>query len=118
MILPLEAGGPGDVLARFLAQAMGKPLQQKVLIENIGGAGGNIGVARAAKAAPDGYALLLHHIGISTSPAMYRNLQFNPISDFEPIGLVAVHERHQCEFYHGSLQRHRTGNERPDRRAH
>ena len=89
MILPLEAGGPGDVLARFLAQAMGRPLQQKVLVENIGGAGGNIGVARAAKAAPDGYTLLLHHIGISTSPALYRNLQFNPVNDFDPIGLVA-----------------------------
>ncbi len=89
MILPQEAGGPGDAVARFLAQAMSKPLQQKVLIENVGGAGGNIGVTRAAKANPDGYTLLLQHIGISTSPALYRKLQVNPITDFEPIGLVA-----------------------------
>ena len=89
VILPQEAGGPGDAMARLLAQAMGKTLQQKLVIENAGGAGGNIGVARAAKATPDGYTLLLHHIGISTSPALYRNLQVNPITDFEPIGLVA-----------------------------
>ncbi|MFM9972852.1 MAG: tripartite tricarboxylate transporter substrate-binding protein [Burkholderiales bacterium] len=89
IVLPQEPGGPGDAVARFLAQAMGKPLQQKLIIENVGGAGGNIGVARAAKANPDGYTLLLQHIGISTSPALYRNLQFNPITDLEPIGLVA-----------------------------
>ncbi|MSQ51782.1 MAG: tripartite tricarboxylate transporter substrate binding protein BugD [Betaproteobacteria bacterium] len=89
IILPQEPGGPGDVVARFLAQAMGKPLQQKILIENVGGAGGNIGVARAAKANPDGHTLLLQHIGISTSPALYRKLEVNPITDFEPIGLVA-----------------------------
>ena len=89
IILPQEPGGPGDAVARFLALAMSKPLQQKVLIENVGGAGGNIGVARAARANPDGHTLLLQHIGISTSPALYRKLQVNPITDFEPIGLVA-----------------------------
>jgi tripartite-type tricarboxylate transporter receptor subunit TctC len=89
MILPQEPGGPGDAVARFLAQAMSKPLQQKIIIENVGGAGGNIGVTRAARANPDGYTLLLQHIGISTSPALYRKLQVNPITDFEPIGLVA-----------------------------
>jgi len=89
MIVPFAAGGPTDTLGRNLAQAMGKPLKQTVIIENVGGAGGNIGVTRAAKATPDGYTLLLHHIGMSTSPALYRTLQYNPLTDFEYIGLVA-----------------------------
>jgi tripartite-type tricarboxylate transporter receptor subunit TctC len=89
MIVPFAAGGPTDTLGRNLAQAMAKPLKQTVIIENVGGAGGNIGVTRAAKASPDGYTLLLHHIGMSTSPALYRSLQYNPLTDFEYIGLVA-----------------------------
>lgn len=89
VILPLAAGGPGDVMARYLAQAMQKTLKQPLVIENVGGAGGNIGTARAAKAAPDGYTLLLHHIGMATNPALYRSLQYNPLTDFEYIGLVA-----------------------------
>ena len=60
-----------------------------MIIENVGGAGGNIGVDRVAKARPDGYTLLLHHIGMSTSPALYRKLNYNPLTDFEYIGLVA-----------------------------
>ena len=89
MIVPFAAGGPTDTLGRNLAQALAKPLKQTVIIENVGGAGGNIGVTRAAKASPDGYTLLLHHIGMSTSLALYRTLQYNPLTDFEYIGLVA-----------------------------
>jgi tripartite-type tricarboxylate transporter receptor subunit TctC len=89
MIVPFAAGGPTDTLGRNLAQAMGKPLKQTVIVENVGGAGGNIGVTRAAKANADGYTLLLHHIGMSTSPALYRKLQYNPLTDFEYVGLVA-----------------------------
>ena len=70
MVIPFAAGGPTDTLGRNLGQAMTKHLKQSVLIENVGGAGGNIGVTRVAKAAPDGYTVLLHHIGMSTSPAL------------------------------------------------
>ena len=89
MVVPFAAGGPTDTLGRNLGQAMGKQLKQTIIIENVGGAGGNIGVTRVSRAAPDGYTLLLHHIGMSTSPALYRKLDYNPLTDFEYIGLVA-----------------------------
>jgi tripartite-type tricarboxylate transporter receptor subunit TctC len=89
MIVPFSAGGPTDTLGRTIAQAMTTALKQTVIIENVGGAGGNIGVDRVAKARPDGYTVLLHHIGMSTSPALYRKLNYNPLTDFEYIGLVA-----------------------------
>jgi tripartite-type tricarboxylate transporter receptor subunit TctC len=88
IIVPFSAGGPTDTVTRLLAQSMGKTLGQQVIVENVGGAGGTIGATRAAKAASDGYTLLLHHIGMSTSVALYRKLPFNPVTDFEPIGLV------------------------------
>jgi len=69
IVVPFTAGGPTDKVARDLAEAMRKPMGgQSIIIENIGGAGGTLGAARAAKASNDGYTLLLHHIGISTSP--------------------------------------------------
>jgi tripartite-type tricarboxylate transporter receptor subunit TctC len=89
MVVPFSAGGPTDTLGRTIAQAMTVDLKQTVMIENVGGAGGTIGVNRVAKAAPDGYTLLLHHIGMSTAPALYRTLPYKPIDDFEFIGLVA-----------------------------
>ena len=89
MVVPFSAGGPTDTLGRTIAQAMTTVLKQTVIIENVGGAGGNIGVDRVAKARPDGYTILLHHIGMSTSPALYRKLNYNPLADFEYIGLVA-----------------------------
>ena len=89
MVVPFSAGGPTDTLGRTIAQAMTVNLKQSVIIENVGGAGGNIGVDRVAKARPDGYTILLHHIGMSTSPALYRKLNYNPLTDFEYIGLVA-----------------------------
>jgi tripartite-type tricarboxylate transporter receptor subunit TctC len=88
MIVPFAAGGPTDTVARLVAQSMGTTLKQQIIIENVGGAGGTIGAARAAKAAPDGYTLFLHHIGQSTAPALYRKLSYNAIDSFEPIGLV------------------------------
>jgi tripartite-type tricarboxylate transporter receptor subunit TctC len=88
MIVPFAAGGPTDTVARLVAQSMGTKLKQQILIENVAGAGGTIGAARAAKAAPDGYTLFLHHIGQSTAPALYRKLSYNAIDSFEPIGLV------------------------------
>ena len=89
MVIPFAAGGPTDTLGRNLGVAWGKLLKQTVIIENVGGAGGNIGVNRVAHAAPDGYNILLHHIGMSTSPALYRKLDYDPLGDFEYIGLVA-----------------------------
>jgi tripartite-type tricarboxylate transporter receptor subunit TctC len=89
VIVPFAAGGPTDTLTRNLAQAWGKTLKTSMIVENVGGAGGNIGVTRAAKAAPDGYTVLVHHIGMATSPALYRKLDYNPLTDFEYIGLIA-----------------------------
>lgn len=88
LIVPFAAGGPTDVVARRLAEAMGKPLGGTVVVENVAGAGGNIAVDKAAKASPDGYSILIHHIGMSTSPALYRKLNYNALTDFEYVGQV------------------------------
>lgn len=88
IIVPYSAGGPTDTVARLVAKAMSVPLNGQIIIENADGAGGTIGAAKAAAAANDGYTLLLHHIGMSTAPALYRKLPFNPVNDFEPIGLI------------------------------
>src|SRR6201991_2490326 len=88
MIVPFSAGGPGDVIARILGSAMSATLKQSIVIENVVGAGGTLGTNRVAKAAPDGYTLLLMHVGQATAPALYAKLPFDPIGDFAPIGLV------------------------------
>jgi tripartite-type tricarboxylate transporter receptor subunit TctC len=88
IIVPFSAGGPTDTVTRLLAQSMGKTLGQQIIVENVGGAGGTIGATRAARAAPDGYTLLLYHIGMATAPTLYRRLPYKPVEDFEPIGLI------------------------------
>jgi tripartite-type tricarboxylate transporter receptor subunit TctC len=88
MVVPFAAGGPTDTVARLIGGPMSKTLKQQVIIENVGGAGGTIAAGRVAKAAPDGYTILIHHIGMSTAPALYRRLPYNPLTDFEPIGLI------------------------------
>jgi tripartite-type tricarboxylate transporter receptor subunit TctC len=88
MIVPYAAGGPTDTVARLIAVPMSKTLTQQVIIENVLGAGGTIASNRVAKSSPDGYTILIHHIGMSTAPALYRKLPFNPITDFEPIGMI------------------------------
>jgi tripartite-type tricarboxylate transporter receptor subunit TctC len=89
LVVPFAAGGPTDKVARDLAEALRKPLGgQAIVIENVGGAGGTLGATKVAKAAPDGYTLLLHHIGMATSPALYRNLPYKTLDDFEYLGLV------------------------------
>jgi tripartite-type tricarboxylate transporter receptor subunit TctC len=89
MVIPFSAGGPTDVIARILAHSMTKSLGQQVLVENTVGAGGTIAATKVARAKPDGYTLFLHHNGMATAPALYRKLQFNPLTDFEYIGQVA-----------------------------
>ena len=88
IVVPFAAGGPTDTVARLIGQSMQKSLRQTILVENVGGAGGTLGADRVAKAAPDGYALLLHHIGHATSATLYRKLPYDTIADFSPIGLV------------------------------
>ena len=88
MIVPFAAGGPTDTVARTVAAVMSKSLGQTVVVENVGGAGGTIGVGRVVAAPNDGYTFLLMHIGISTAPALYRTLKYDVNKDLEPIGLV------------------------------
>jgi tripartite-type tricarboxylate transporter receptor subunit TctC len=88
IVVPFAAGGPTDKVARDLGDVMRQKLGQPVIIENVGGAGGTLGASKVAKAAPDGYTLLLHHIGMATSPALYRNLPYKTLDDFEYVGMV------------------------------
>lgn len=88
LVVPFSAGGPTDTVARLIAQPMSKALGQSVVIENIGGAGGTIAAARVARGTPDGHTIFLHHIGQATSATLYKNLSYNVLDDFEPIGLV------------------------------
>jgi tripartite-type tricarboxylate transporter receptor subunit TctC len=88
IVVPYVAGGPTDVLARNLGAALSPALKQQIIVENYGGAGGTIGTARVARAQPDGYTMLLMHIGIATAPALYRKLPYDTVTDFEPIGRV------------------------------
>ena len=88
MLVPFAAGGPTDTIARLTAAGMAKSLGQQVIVENATGAGGTIGSTRAARAQPDGYTLLIHHVGISTAATLYRNLSYDTKTAFAPIGLV------------------------------
>lgn len=83
LVVPFAAGGPTDIVARTLASTMGKTLGQTVVVENKLGAGGTLAAGYVAKANPDGYTFLIHHNGMSTAPALYRKMAFNPLTDFE-----------------------------------
>ena len=89
VISPYAPGGASDFLARTLAEAMRTRLHQTVIVQNVPGAGGAVGSIQAAKAKPDGYTLLLNHIGLSTIPSLYKKLNFDPLASFEFIGLFA-----------------------------
>ena len=88
LMIPFAAGGPTDILARMMAVPMGKSLGGTVVVENAVGAGGTIGATKAARAAPNGYTIFLHHMGMATAPTLYKKLQFDPLKDFEYIGQV------------------------------
>lgn len=89
IVVPFAAGGPTDTVARSLADAMMRTLPgSNMIVENVAGAGGTIGVNKVAKAQPDGHTLLVFHIGMATAPTLYRKLPFDPLKDFEYIGLI------------------------------
>jgi tripartite-type tricarboxylate transporter receptor subunit TctC len=88
LVVPFAAGGPTDVVARMIAIPMSKALGQTVLVENTVGAGGTIAAQRVARAAPNGYTIFIHHMGMATAPALYKKLSFDPLKDFEYIGQV------------------------------
>jgi tripartite-type tricarboxylate transporter receptor subunit TctC len=89
IVVPFAAGGPTDRVARDLAEAMRKPLGgATVVVDNAAGAGGSIGANKVARAAPDGYTLLLHHVGMATMPTLVRNIPFKVESDFEYLGMI------------------------------
>ena len=91
LIVPFPPGGSTDILARALSQKLAEGLAQPVVIDNRPGAGGSIGAEAAAKAAPDGYTLLMGQLGpLAVSPAIYRNLPYDPVKSFAPVSLMAI----------------------------
>jgi len=90
VIVPFAAGGPTDVIARIVSEHMGKTLGQQLIVENVAGAGGTTGITKASQATPDGYTIMMGHMGThGAAPALYANLKYKPASDFEPIGMAA-----------------------------
>ena len=89
LMMPYAAGGPGDTLTRIIGQGMSKVLRRQFLVENVAGAGGTLGTAKVAASVPDGHSLLVMHFGHAANTALYRNLRYEPIKDFEPIGMIA-----------------------------
>jgi tripartite-type tricarboxylate transporter receptor subunit TctC len=87
-VVPFSAGGPTDTVTRMIAEPMAKELGAKIVVQNKEGAGGTVGAGEVARAKADGYTVLMHHIGMSTAPALYKNLGYKPLEDFEMIGLV------------------------------
>jgi tripartite-type tricarboxylate transporter receptor subunit TctC len=88
LIVPYPPGGATDAISRIIQDAMSKSLGQQVVIENIGGAGGMIAAAKAARAAPDGYTILIHQVALAAGVTMYQNLSFDALKDFTTIGLI------------------------------
>jgi tripartite-type tricarboxylate transporter receptor subunit TctC len=90
VIVPFAAAGPVDILARIIVDALAKELGQSVIVENRGGAGGNIAMGAAARAKPDGYTLLLTSSVLVVNPLLYPSVPFDPVRDFTPISLLAT----------------------------
>jgi tripartite-type tricarboxylate transporter receptor subunit TctC len=88
LVVPAAAGGPTDTVARLIAESMSRTLGQSVIVENVGGAGGTIAMARVAKAAPDGYTVAVWHIAQATAPALYENLRYDVVNDFDHLGRI------------------------------
>ena len=90
IIVPFAAGGPTDIIARIVGEYFSKTLGQQFIVENVARAGGTTGITRGAQARPDGYTIMMGHMGThGAAPALYPNLKYDPTKDFEPIGLAA-----------------------------
>ncbi|MGZ8197118.1 MAG: Bug family tripartite tricarboxylate transporter substrate binding protein, partial [Burkholderiales bacterium] len=91
LVIPYPPGGGTDTIGRPLVQRLGENLKQQVIVDNRGGAGGNIGMEIAAKSPPDGYTLVLAITAqLAVNPALYKKLPYDPVKDFEPISLLAT----------------------------
>src|SRR5215472_3005869 len=90
VIVPFAAGGPTDVIARMVAERLSEAWGQQLYVENMPGAGGNLGVEIAGRAAPDGYTILVVSTGFIINPSMYSKIGYDPVKDFAPISLVAA----------------------------
>ena len=88
MVVPFSAGGPTDTVTRLITEPMGQVLGQGFVVQNVTGAGGTVAAGQVANAPADGYTVLIHHIGMSTAPTLYPNLPYDPLEDFETVGLV------------------------------
>ena len=112
VIVPFAPGGQTDVVARLIGQQLSEHLKQQFYVENVPGAGGNIGAGRAAQAAPDGYTILfVDGIGFTANPSLYKKVPYDPIADFEPVGIaattmhvLAVHPELRRNRYRSSLR--------------
>jgi tripartite-type tricarboxylate transporter receptor subunit TctC len=90
VIVPYAPGGPTDIIARLIGQKLSEYLGQQFYVENIGGAGGNVGMGRGAKAAPDGYILLVVPANIITNPALYKKVPYDPYKDCDPVTIAVT----------------------------
>ena len=88
LIVPAASGGPTDTVARLIAESMGRTLGQTVLVENVGGAGGTLGMARVSKSPADGYTVAVWHIAHATAPALYDSLKYDVVEDFDHLGRI------------------------------
>ncbi|MGQ0608654.1 MAG: tripartite tricarboxylate transporter substrate-binding protein [Chloroflexota bacterium] len=88
VVVPFSAGGPTDTVTRLIAEPMAAELGVEIVVQNVEGAGGTVAAEQVANAEPDGYTVLMHHIGMSTAPTLYPDLPYDPTEGFEPIGLV------------------------------
>ena len=88
LVVPFSAGGPTDTITRLVAEPMAEELGQQIVVQNVEGAGGTVASAQVADEDGDGYNMLVHHIGMSTAPALYPDLEYDPLEDFKTIGLI------------------------------
>jgi tripartite-type tricarboxylate transporter receptor subunit TctC len=88
IVVPFAAGGPTDTVTRLIAEPMAAELGAEIVVQNVEGAGGTVAADQVANAEADGYTVLMHHIGMSTAPTLYPDLSYDPLTDFETIGLV------------------------------
>jgi tripartite-type tricarboxylate transporter receptor subunit TctC len=88
LIVPFAAGGPSDLIARMVSKVMSDNLGQQIIVENVAGAGGTAGAQRVAKAAPDGYTLLIHHLALAAGASLYNNPGYDTLTAFQPVGLI------------------------------